>query len=146
MFDSKVFLRTACALAPLALAACGTPVANLTPVGASDLSTPASLCSIAKDGPDAGKLIVTVRNDGLRAAPPTTTVVEFRTVTTPITVKLPTPQVAGFPGTARLATAIPAACYEYTTKNCYFTVTVDADNAVPEITEANNTYWGVCKS
>ena len=145
MFDSKVFLRTACALAPLALVACGTPVANLTPIGASDLSTPASLCSIAKDGPDAGKLIVTVRNEGLRAALPN----DGRGIQDgddADTVKLPTPQVAGFTGTAVLATAIPAACYEYTTKNCYFTVTVDADNAVPEITEANNTYWGVCKS
>ena len=72
--------------------------------------------------------------------------VEFRGVTTPEVVKLPTPAVAAFPGTAPLFVAIPAACYEYTTKNCYFKITVDADNVVPEISEANNTSWGVCSS
>jgi hypothetical protein len=146
MFHSKFVLRAACALTPLALAACALPVADMVPVSNPNLSPPAGFCNIAKDGPDAGKLIVTVRNDGVRAAPATTTVVEFRGVTTPVAVKLPTPPIAGSPGSARLSVAIPAACYEYTTKNCYFTVTVDAENAVTEISETNNTSWGVCGS
>lgn len=144
MFQSKVVLRIACALAPLALAACASP--ELAPAGNPNVFAPAGLCNIAKDGPDQGKLIVTVRNDGVKAAPPTTTMVEFRGMTpTPETVKLPTPAVAG-PGAARLFVPIPAACYEPTTRNCYFRITVDADKASGESNEGNNTSWGVCSS
>ena len=146
MFQSKMVLRTTCALAPLVLAACAAAVPDLAPAGTPN-ARPVDLCNIAKDGPDKGKLIVTVRNDGVRAAPPTTTVVEFRGMTpTPETVRLPTPQIAGSTGATRLVVPIPPSCYEPTTRNCYFKITVDADKASQEINQANNASWGVCSS
>lgn len=142
MFQLKVVLS---ALAPLVLAACAAP--ELVPAGNPNALAPVGLCNIAQDGPDKGKLIVTVKNDGMKAAPPTTTVVEFRGMAPmPETVKLPTPQVAAYPGVARLFVPIPASCYEPTTRNCYFRISVDAENAAGEVNEGNNASWGVCSS
>lgn len=161
MLQSRLVLKTTCALAPLVLAACALPIPDLAPVGVPNRSGPDGLCIIVKEGPDKGKLRVTVKNDGTRVAPPTTTIVEFRGVTTPITVKLPTPQVAAYswpvpalpvllfpptPGITPLFVPIPAACYEPTTGNCYFKITVDAENVVQEVIEGDNTSWGVCSS
>lgn len=142
MLQSRIVLKTTCALAPLILAACALP--ELVPAGTQNLLSPTGLCNIEKDGPDKGKLIITVINDGTMPAPATTTLVEFRGVTTPVVAKLPTHQVAAYPGKTKLYVPIPDACYEPTTRNCYFRITADADNAVREVSEASNASWGVC--
>lgn len=136
MLQSRFVLATTCFLAPFFLAACAHPELELSP---------AALCNIAKDGPDAGKLIVTVVNDGMMPAPATTTLVEFRGVTTPVVAKLPTPPIPAYPGSTKLYVPIPDACYEPTTRDCYFRITVDADNVAKEVYEATNSSWGVCR-
>jgi CARDB len=83
------------------------------------------------------KLIVTVRNQGVATAGPSTTQVDFfgHGLTS-----LPTPSLV--PGqSTTLAFPIPSGCFD---PDCEFRITVDAGNAVIESNEANNTADGVC--
>ncbi len=138
MFQARTGLKAICALAPLVLVGCASP--DLVVVGLPNLLVPPSMCKIVKDGPDKGKLIVTVKNDGAKAAPATTTTVDFNVGGS---VQLPTPALPAFSAPVNLTTPVlvPAACY---TPNCSFKITIDAQNQVPESNEGNNNTVGWC--
>jgi len=95
------------------------------------------LCRRVQEGPDAGKLIVTVKNQGSADAPASTTRVEFSSGQV---VNTPTPPIpAG--GAVDLHVAIPANCFS---PDCGFKITVDFGNVVTESNEANNSLGGHC--
>jgi CARDB len=84
-----------------------------------------------------GKLVVTVKNQGIGPAGPSTTEVDFFSHGR---VSLPTPALA--PGASTdLFVDIPAGCFD---PDCEFRITVDALNSVAESNEANNTANGLC--
>jgi len=84
-----------------------------------------------------GALIVTVRNQGLATAGPSTTHVDFSGGGA---VSMPTPSLA--PGqSVDLSFPIPPGCFS---PDCGFKITVDANGDVVEANEANNTATGIC--
>lgn len=116
----------------------GCTPADLVPRGIADLEGETSHCTIAKEGPDKGKLIVTVLNQGHKDAPASTTTVEFLPGGT---FAQPTPPVGGEGGTADVKFNVPPACW---TPDCSFKVTVDSKNQVWEANKGNNTVPGTC--
>ena len=95
-------------------------------------------CKVVAEGPDKGKLVVTVKNQGNYKAPASTTTVEFspggpsQLATPPIPVS----------GTVDLQPlSIPAECFN---ADCDFKITVDSGNQIKESNEENNTANGVC--
>jgi hypothetical protein len=110
--------------------------ADLTPVGAPNLSGPRSFCKIVKEGPDKGKLVVTVKNNGAVAASATTTRVEFIPGGL---FSLPTPPIPA-KGSVDLKVSIPGGCWK---GGCYFIITVDSDHDV-DADEENNSAAGHC--
>lgn len=124
-------------LAAMVLSGCA-PRTDLAPVGDPNVSGPGSFCKILKEGPDKGKLIVTVKNNGASAAPVSTTKVEFIPGGS---FSLPTPPVP-MKGSVDLKVAIPNTCWS---GGCYFVITVDSDHAVDEDDEGNNTAEGRCE-
>jgi len=125
----------------VALSGCTKKVAkvDLVPVGLPGLSDPPSFCKLVKEGPDKGRLVVTVKNQGNANAPASTTRVEF-----------------GFGGSFQLSTpaitaggfvelpplSIPATCYN---PDCEFKITVDSTNQINESNKENNTASGLCR-
>ncbi len=84
-----------------------------------------------------GKLLVTVKNQGAGPAGPSTTEVEFFGHGT---VSKPTMALAPNAATDLLFD-IPPGCFS---ADCAFRITVDAQNAVTESNEGNNTANGIC--
>jgi hypothetical protein len=84
-----------------------------------------------------GNLVVTVKNQGSGAAGPSTTTVDFFNHGQ---VSQPTPPLAAG-ASVDLLFAIPGGCFD---PDCEFRITVDAQNAVNEVDEGNNTANGTC--
>ncbi len=116
----------------------GCTPADLVPQGIADLEGETSHCTVAKEGPDKGKLIVRVLNQGHNDAPASTTTVEF---TPGGTFEQPTPAVPGEGGSVEVTFDVPRACW---TPDCNFRVTVDSKNQVREDNKGNNTVPGTC--
>jgi hypothetical protein len=134
-------LLPACVLAAGVLAAgvlngCG-PNIDLEPVGSPGVSGPSAFCRVVKEGPDKGKLIVTVRNKGARAAPATTTKVEFIPGGS---FFLPTPAIPAR-SSVELKVKAPGECWR---GGCYFLISVNSGNEINEGDEENNTVEGHC--
>jgi len=111
--------------------------ADLVPFGRPGLPGPPGFCKIAKTGPQKGKLIVTVANQGNATAAASTTLVQF---SNGVSSALPTPAIA--PGASvDLLLSIPATCYR---PDCSFKITVDSKGQVKEANEGNNTAVGSC--
>ena len=132
----RLSLSAAFGLAAVALGGCG-PHTDLAPIGSPNISGPSSFCRIVKEGPDKGKLIVTVTNKGAAAAPPTTTRVEFIPGGA---FYLPTPAIAAR-GSVELKAPIPSDCRK---GGCYFLITVDSGNTIYDDDEGDNTVEGHC--
>lgn len=122
-------------LATLALGSC---TIDLVPIGRPDLTGPPGFCKIVKEGPDRGKLVVTVKNQGTKNAPASITTVEFSPGGS---FQLTTPPIpAG--GTVDLSPlSIPGSCFN---SDCDFKITVDSKGQVKETNEGNNTGIGNC--
>jgi hypothetical protein len=132
----RLSTSAASGLAAIALGGCG-PHTDLTAIGSPNISGPSSFCRIVKEGPDKGKLIVTVKNKGAVAAPPTTTRVEFIPGGA---ISLPTPAIAAR-GSVELKAPIPSDCRK---GGCYFVITVDFGNAIKDDDGGDNTVEGHC--
>ena len=91
--------------------------------------------------PSSGRLVVTVRNQGVGPAGPSHTTVNFTTgrTVTPVTVN--TPMIpAGT--TVDVMAAIPSGCF---TPDCAFQIVVDSASEVAESNETNNVADGLCR-
>ena len=92
-----------------------------------------------------GQLIVKVRNIGTANAGPSDTQVDFPPAPP---VLLPTPPIQSGQEHTFPAIAIPPLCFTHgalaATGECQFTIRVDANSAVPESNEVNNTAMGKC--
>jgi subtilase family serine protease len=121
------------ALSILATIALGTCTIDLVPVGRPDLSGPPSFCRMVQEGPDKGKLIVTVKNQGTAAAPASTATVEFYPGGP---FQLQTPAIPAGGSVDLEPLSIPAACFN---PDCEFKITVDSGSQVKESNEGNNT-------
>lgn len=95
-------------------------------------------CKRVKEGPDAGKLIVTVGNQGNADAPASTTLVEFSVGGS---VSLPTSPVPAGGSVDLPPISIPGVCFH---PDCNFKIIVDLNNQVNESNELNNVATGVC--
>lgn len=90
--------------------------------------------------PTGGKLVVTVRNQGVAPAGTSHTTVNFFTGGTVSPVTVNTPMIpAG--NSVDVAATIPSGCF---TPDCGFQIIVDAAAEVPESNEANNVADGLC--
>lgn len=95
-------------------------------------------CKLVPDGYHAGKLIVTIRNQGDAVADESTTRVTFRSGSS---FDLPTPPIPAGASVDLEPLTIPGDCYE---PDCFFTIIADAEHEVDESDEANNTATGCC--
>lgn len=87
---------------------------------------------------ESGVISFIVRNQGVGAAGPSTTTVDFGpygTISLPTLALAPTQDVP-------LQAAIPPGCFD---PDCEFTITVDAGNVIAESDEGNNIIQGVCR-
>jgi len=124
-------------LATIVLSGC-TPLADLVPIGSPDISGPPSFCKKVKEGPDKGKLVVTVKNQGTAAAPASTTTVKFSPGGS---FQLSTPAIPAGGSVDLPPLSIPAGCYN---PDCDFKITVDSNNQINESNEGNNSVAGNC--
>jgi hypothetical protein len=110
-------------------------LADLVPV--PDPNPGTLFCRLIQEGPDKGKLLVQVKNQGSADAGTSTTKVEFSSGQI---VSVPTPAIlAG--GSVDLHVAIPSNCFS---PDCGFKITVDSGDTVVESNEMNNTATGAC--
>jgi hypothetical protein len=112
--------------------------ADLLPLRRLDLPGPVGFCTTSKSGPDKGKLVVTVNNQGNAPAPPSICRVEFNHAGS---FTLATPAIPPGGSVELPLLAIPGACFS---PDCFFTIRVDADGQVEEGNKGNNTASGVC--
>lgn len=89
-----------------------------------------------------GHLVVRVKNQGSVAAPASSVRVTFSTPSGPMLADLPTPVLAGAGGLVDVTSPVPADCL--LRGACNFHIAVDADEAVFESDETNNSASGVC--
>ena len=122
-------------LVAIALSGC---TVDLMVVGKADLSGPPSFCKLVKEGPDKGKLVVTVKNQGTAAAPASTTTVEFSPGGS---FQLPTPAIPAGGSVDLTPLKIPGVCFN---PDCDFKITLDSNGQVNESNEGNNTADGNC--
>lgn len=141
MRSQTLFLLFLGALAIAVLGGCAPKpdlVANLLP----DLGTdPIAYCNLDQ----AGRLIITVTNQGTYAAPASVTKVTFTTLPTGNhVVNLDTPAL-GIGNSSELEpidlAAFPSNCYQ---ADCHFTITVDSTGVVEESEEEDNSVSGYC--
>ncbi len=85
-----------------------------------------------------GRLLVTVRNQGVAPAPASITTIAF---TSGGTVSVPTPPIGVGISVPLPPIAIPGACFS---PDCSFRITVDATAVVAESNEGNNSAVGTC--
>ena len=95
-------------------------------------------CKLVAEGPDKGKLVVTVKNQGNADAPASTTRVIF---VPGGTFDLPTPPIPAGGSVDLPPISIPGVCFN---PDCNFRIIVDANNQVVESNKANNTGSGNC--
>lgn len=95
-------------------------------------------CKLAREGPDRGKLVVTVKNQGDGDAGASITRVTFAPGGA---VDIPTPPLAAGASVDLPPIAIPGACFN---PDCNFRIVVDADGQVAESDETNNMASGMC--
>jgi len=95
-------------------------------------------CKLVPSGPDRGKLIVTVKNQGRANAPASKTTVEF---TPGGGIKIPTPAIPAGSSVALPPVAIPAAAWQ---PDAHFKIRVNSDAKVDESNNNNNTGTGTC--
>jgi hypothetical protein len=95
-------------------------------------------CKLVENGPDDGKLIVTVGNFGDQTATPSTTKVEFSSGGS---IELLTPEIPGHSSIDLLSVEIPVGCFD---PDCEFTITVDSKDDVSEYNEKDNSGSGTC--
>lgn len=119
-----------------ALSGCG-PRTDLEPVGSPGVSGPSGFCRVVKEGPDKGKLVVTVRNKGAVAAPATTTKVKFIPGGSFL---LPTPPIPA-KSSVELKVKAPGECWR---GGCYFLISVDSGGEINKGDDENNTVEGHC--
>src|SRR5207253_7910903 len=93
-------------------------------------------CKLVPSGPDRGKLIVTVKNQGRANAPASKTTVEF---TPGGGIKIPTPAIPAGSSVALPPVAIPAAAWQ---PDAHFKIRVNSDAKVDESNNNNNTGTG----
>jgi hypothetical protein len=106
--------------------------ADLVPVPQSGIPGPVGFCRIEQ-----GKLVVTIKNQGKRDAPSTTTRVSFSSGQSSAQKTPPIP--AG--GSVDVRFSIPSGCFS---PDCGFTIEADSKKQVKESDEANNTAFGSC--
>lgn len=95
-------------------------------------------CKLVKEGPDRGKLMVTIRNQGNADADASVTRVIFSPGGA---VDIPTPPIGAGASVDLPPVAIPGVCFN---PDCNFRIVVDADDQVAESDETNNTASGTC--
>ncbi len=99
-------------------------------------------CNQVQEGPDKGKLLVTVKNQGNAKAPKSTTRVTFDTSGGDVVVDLDTPELdVGAPADLE-PLDIPSRCYQE--GECHFTIEVNANNEIVESDYSNNFASGTC--
>ncbi len=129
-------------MAAIALSNCQPPgpagSADLVPSGRSDISAPLSFCKLVTEGPDKGKLMVTVKNQGTTAAPASATLLEF-SPGGPLQVS--TPAIPAGASVDLGPLSAPGGCYN---PDCEFKITVDSNNQINESNEGNNSANGQC--
>lgn len=108
--------------------------ADLVPAGSQNV---VAFCNRVQDGPDKGKLLVVVKNQGGTDAPASATKVEFFPGGT---FSLPTPVVAAGQSVTLSPLAIPNGCFN---SDCEFKITVDSGNQVDEF-KGNDSADGGC--
>jgi len=110
--------------------------ADLSPV--ADPRPGFGFCRLVESGPDEGKLVVTVKNDGNKTAPESTTRVEFLPGGS---IDIVTPAIPPGSSIDLPPTAFPTGCHN---PDCVFRITADWEATVKEKNEANNTGSGSC--
>ena len=109
------------------------------PPGTADLvPVPDAAGSFCKRDP-AGRLVVTVRNQGTAAAGASTTRVEFAPGGP---VDIPTPPIAAGASVDLPGIQIPGVCFN---PDCNFRIIVDVNGVVAESNEMNNIASGLCR-
>jgi len=95
-------------------------------------------CKLVEEGPDKGKLVVTVKNQGNADAPASTTRVIFAPGGS---FDLPTPPIPAGGSVDLPPISMPGVCFD---PDCDFRIIVDANNQVVESNKANNMASGTC--
>jgi hypothetical protein len=95
-------------------------------------------CKLVPEGPDKGKLIVTIRNQGEAVADESTTRVIFRPG---LSFDLWTPPIPAGASVDLEPFEIPGECYR---PDCHFTIIANVKHEVDESDETNNTATGMC--
>ncbi len=96
-------------------------------------------CKRVEQGPNKGKLVVTVKNQGNADAPPSMTKVIFARGGS---FDLPTPAIPAGGSVDLPPLSMPGVCF---VPNCDFKIIVDVNNQVVESNKANNTASGTCR-
>jgi hypothetical protein len=117
------------------------PLVDLAPTTTSTPGTPPQFCRFSQTG----ELLVTVSNFGKTDAPASLTRVTFTISTKPVPTEMMTPVIPAGMSTD-LNFPFPAGCLTQQPPGtgCPFTILVNADGAVMETTQANNSATGTC--